>query len=140
MRTYPSRTFVYKRAFLVNSDRTLADMLAAAIQERDTVASRQQASEEDGGSQHFINTWKDIGSGFWAGTLFQFTQGQLPVGFSFDAGAKEVSLSVLAQLEAGTHLLKSALHFGVMDNHVVLMPTSAIRASDLHALARTRRW
>jgi hypothetical protein len=130
IRTYPSRTLVYKRAYLVNSQRSLTDMLVSAVQDRPTALSRKLPPDEAGGSQHFINGWKERTGGFWAGTLFQFTKGQHPLGFSLDPAAVEVPVSVLAELAEGTHVLKSALHFGVLDNHVVLMPTSAIRAGD----------
>jgi len=113
----------------------LATALAGAVSRKSHPAERQQLVAEHESTNHLLNSWHNAGGGYYYGSLFEYRDGALPAIFRLDAAATELRVETINALESGTQVLQSALLFGVMANHVVLVPSTAIRAGDFERYA-----
>src|SRR6185312_13748778 len=60
-----------------------------------------------------------------------FTEGSLPAGFILDPTATELPVQALAEVDGTKRFIESNLYFGLMGDHVVIMPSGSLRVADL---------
>jgi len=89
---------------------------------------RFEATDTD--SRRFINTFRRAET-LWVGNLFDFTEGSLPAGFILDPTATELPVQALAEVDGTKRFIESNLYFGLMGDHVVIMPSGSLRVADL---------
>lgn len=131
-RTSRQRTFSYKRAELVGTGGNLAGYITQALDGSLPLQRRQSLGDGPNSTARFINAFKPVAPNpIQIGSLFEFTPGSLPSGFTFDEEAAELPVEALAQLEKGRHFIEGALYFGVLGNHVVIMPSGSLTAKQL---------
>jgi hypothetical protein len=129
---FRNRQFVYKRAEIRNAPGTLEAHLSRAVDETNGPAERQEQREThtDSETYRFVNSAVPVGP-IRCGGLFEFTKGFVPPGFRMDKNAKAFEVEALVNPGDDRHFLESALYFGVMGYHLVIMPTGALSAGSL---------
>ena len=127
---WKNRQLLYKRAVVVGDagGGSLQSYLDMARQALGPIMERRECTDGDA-THRFFNSLRPIGT-LLMGTLVEYTRGASPVGFTLDDSVTEVPLEVLVELEEGREMVAGALHFGVSDHHVILMPSSTVRAGD----------
>lgn len=134
------KAVVYKRVQFHTSveGQTLKSLLAAALRKRKTLGERRKnVAAEDDPIYHALGIPKDEPNGFVFGTLMTYTPGTDPLCFIDDELCEEVVLEKVAapQAENGKRreFLASMMYFGVVDNHMVLMQSQALKAVHLES-------
>jgi hypothetical protein len=130
------RTLLYKRCRITGGRASLAGLLANVLGEHTKPWKRKQtltAAADETDSHRFINIWKAFAPDpMWFGNLFEFTRGAEPSGFQLeDEDADELPVATLQKLDEKTHLIDSALYFGVLKDHVIISPSGSLRAKEL---------
>lgn len=140
------KTIQYKHAVLHNSDTTLEAMLVAALELESckTAVSRQEPLGEGTGVYRLINRFDHYG-GTLFGQLMLYEEGTATSLITLDETASHYSVrSIMAtevpselddeQLaEARREFVESLLYFLIVDNHVLVMGSRALRVRDLEA-------
>jgi hypothetical protein len=118
---------------MVNADVPLGSYLARAMSEADLVTQRQRTFEEGDPRRQFINSYKGFPPDelFKVGSLIEYERGNIPSGFRLDEQAKELQLKALLELQEDQDVVQQALYFGILGDHVIIMPTRALHAGDL---------
>lgn len=130
--TRRSRSFIYKRAMLANSRLSLSTLLDRAMDDGEPALARRMKCGPDGESGRLLNTYlKRDPKMLRVGSLFEFTPGSIPSGFRLDPSATELPVEALAQYDSQKQFIESALYFGVLGNHVIVLPSGALGASQL---------
>lgn len=136
-----TRTLVYKSARFLKQGKTLRSLLAEALDKAATVKERRESIARKGDSP----MWRIIGlrkveQEFVFGVLMRYMPGLNAAFVVDDEDADSLTLEQLAApiTDEGKRreLLEAMLFFGVIDNHVVLMQSSALRARHLEAHLR----
>ena len=135
----------YKRAVIEGGTSSLQDLLLSALHfnKPEAVASnRREVINQEDNSCRLING-HTIYNGVFFGQLVFFESGKSQTFISLDDTAKSYSLgsltsdllkNVTTEKEAESlkqEFVDSILYFGVLDNHVVLLQSSALRAREL---------
>lgn len=126
------KTIVYKQAQLKTGTATLQDCLDAALIKRALPAHRLESLDGDGGAEkRFINSFiKQKGMLFGQVLLYETGKDQTIV--IVDENSKEYpveSLSLPKRRDGkDQEVLESVLYFGVLDNHVILAQSQALKA------------
>ena len=116
----------------------LGSYLARAIRQLEFVEDRTEVDTQ-GDESRFVNAYKPVAvdNPMFVGTVFEFTQGRVPVGFTQTQRVSEYEVETLAELAEGRQMILNALHFGVLGNHVIVMPSGAL---GVDALQQHLQW
>jgi hypothetical protein len=131
------KSLIYKQAVFNKplDGETLASLLKAALKSHPYPFKRQHNPSGDGVSFSFVNYNGTHGRGGAKGNLlggefFSYTQGADQSTLDVDPNATELNVGSLSPSQ-NKEFLEGAVYFGVMDNHVVAMQSSALRILDL---------
>ncbi len=141
-----SKTIHYKRAVITNSQLTLQSLLKAAFDSKGKATKAKQRREvlnPDDESCRLINHHKDY-NGMLFGQLIFFEPGRSQVLITLDDDAEYYEIDSITpdsidkenedeKIKIRREFIDSMLYFGVLDNHVVLVQSSSLRARELEA-------
>jgi hypothetical protein len=132
------KTFIYKSARFLGSKHELGPSLAHALKGAPTLADRRQPLGDPQAPEWLLLNEHRIHKGFVSGVLVRYTPGTAAAALLDDPGAKTAPVSKYTPKQGGkpTEWLESLLFFTVFKNHLVLMQSSALRASHLEAFLR----
>lgn len=131
-----TKTLTYKHIKFHESGPELKGLLEKALTRHDTVGARRQSLAPDGEPP----IWRLIGQSsiekeFIFGVLVQYVPGSNPVVLTDDESAKSITVEQMAvpRTDDGKRRepLEGMLFFAVIENHLVLMQSSALRADHL---------
>lgn len=130
--TSARRTFHYKTAKFTSEQRPLQDCLAAALKVKHLAKDRFQKIGLDGATIRLINT-TSTHHGMLIGEMFDYTPGNNQPICLIDETAEALSIKQLPpskdKNDARKEFVESFLYFGVLGNHVVMLQSSSLRAS-----------
>lgn len=137
------KTVIYKRVSFHQEvpGKTLKSLLSEALKQRKTLGQRRQnVSTEDDPIFHAIGSPQDEEKGFVFGSLMTYAPGTDPLCFIDDEQSEEVVLEKVSAPETDDgkrrEFLSSLMFFGVIDNHMVLMQSQALKSVQLEAYLR----
>lgn len=139
------KTVYYKHAVIAGSNLSLRDMLQAALSEssgRNKACSRHEPLN-DSGDIRFINHYDNY-NGMFFGQLISIESGKVQNFLKFDDNSNAYTINPIdlnnldkEELESEKVLRRefvdSLLYFGVIDNHVAVLQSSALKARQLEA-------
>ncbi|MFZ5521734.1 MAG: hypothetical protein ACOZD0_11080 [Pseudomonadota bacterium] len=133
------KTFIYKSARFLGSKHDLGSSLAQALKGAPTLADRRQPLGDPQAPEWLLLNEHRIRKGFVSGVLVRYTPGTAAAAILDDPGAKTAPVGKYTPPKQGgkpTEWLESLLFFTIFKNHLVLMQSSALRASHLEAFLR----
>lgn len=134
---------VYKRVefHTTKTGETLKSLLADALKSKSKVGDRKcNVADTDQPIFHMIGAYQDEPKGFVFGTFLTFTPGTDPLYLVDDEQAANVMVEKLKAPNTDDgkkrEFLESIMHFGIIQNHVVLMQSQALKAPQLENYLR----
>lgn len=131
-----TKTVTYKHTQFHLPGPSIRNLIVQALTKLDTVGKRRQSLAPDDEAP----IWRLIGQSriekeFVFGVLMQYVPGSNPVVLVDDEDAENLTVEQMlvpqTDGEKRRELLEGLLFFGVLDNHLVLMQTAALRADHL---------
>lgn len=126
---------IYKRVefHTATAGETLKTLLASALAKKSKVGERKlNIADTDQPIFHMIGAYHDEPKGFVFGTFMTFTPGTDPLYVVDDEQAVNVMVEKLKAPNTDDgkrrEFLESIMHFGIIQNHVILMQTQALKA------------
>lgn len=141
---YVKKTLYYRKAVISKTDKTLEQLLREALVAFPTARDRQEAISENS-EFRLINKFQDEKQGFILVQMVLIEQDASQPVVIYEDGAREYQLAgvrpndvVLAEeyKAARKDFINSMLYFGVIGNHVVVIPSAALRFSSIEAYLR----
>jgi hypothetical protein len=134
---------IYKRVefHTAKAGETLKTLLASALKMKSTFGERKlNVSDADQPIFHMIGSYQDEAKGFVFGTFMTFTPGTDPLYLVDDEQAVNVMVEKLKAPNTvdgkKREFLESIMHFGIIQNHVVLMQSQALKSPQLESYLR----
>ena len=138
------KNIIYKRAEIVHEDNSLQKLLEKALSKEGTcfkASDRREHPNPDQGSVRFINR-HTMHSGMFFGQLIFFEPGRSQTYIELDDDADTYTIDALtpeslndtkSKEQKRKEFVESMLYFGVYENHLVLLQSTALKSRDLEA-------
>lgn len=139
------KTLYYRKAIITKTEKTLEELLREALETFSTAKDRQEPINDDSSEVRLINKFQDVHRGFILAQMVLIEQDASQPVVIYEKGAKEYQLTgvrpsdvVLSEKyqAAKRDFINSMLYFGVLDNHVVVIPSAALRFNAIEAYLR----
>ena len=139
------KTLYYRKAVITKTNKTLEELLREALAAFPTAMDRQEPIDDDSSEVRLINKFQDDHKGFILAQMVLIEQDASQPVVIYEAGAKEYQLAgvkpsdVILSEEykaAKRDFINSMLYFGVVDNHVVVIPSAALRFNAIESYLR----
>ena len=139
------KTLYYRKAVITRTDKTLEELLREALTAFPTAMDRQEPIDDDSSEVRLINKFQDDHKGFILAQMVLIEQDASQPVVIYEAGAKEYQLAgvkpsdVILSEEykaAKRDFINSMLYFGVIDNHVVVIPSASLRFNAIESYLR----
>lgn len=141
--TTVQKNIIYKKADYYtpegpegSSKKTLQQMLTSALLKHKMAQDRREDLDSSGTNHRLLNSHRNQG-GMLFGNLFIYSDDTNQQIVEIDPKANELPVEQIAPPRGKSgqrrEFLESILYFGIKDNHVAIMQSSALRASSLEA-------
>ena len=139
------KTLYYRKAVITKTEKTLEELLREALQKFPTAMDRLEPIDDDSSEVRLINKFQDVHDGFILAQMVLIEQDASQPVVIYEAGAREYQLAgvkpsdVILSEEykaAKRDFINSMLYFGVINNHVVVIPSAALRFNAIESYLR----
>ncbi len=139
------KTLYYRKAVITKTDKTLEELLREALSVFPTAMDRQEPIDDDSSEVRLINKFQDVHKGFILAQMVLIEQDASQPVVIYEVGAREYQLAGVKPSEvilseeykaAKRDFINSMLYFGVIDNHVVVIPSAALRFNAIESYLR----
>jgi hypothetical protein len=131
------KTFLYKRASFqkVVAPNTLQSLIGAALKSYPKAKDRHENPNADSVTFRLINYngphgLNGTGGKFLGCEMFSYNKGADQGAINFSDDAEQLDVDSVTP-EQGKEFLEGTVYFGVLDDHVIVMQSSALRCSEL---------
>lgn len=139
------KTLYYRKAVITKTDKTLEELLREALTAFPTAMDRQEPIDDDSSEVRLINKFQDVHKGFILVQMVLIEQDASQPVVIYEAGAREYQLAGVKPSEvilseeykaAKRDFINSILYFGVIDDHVIVIPSAALRFNAIESYLR----